>query len=416
MSLRRKSRAFVPLLVAALLAGVVPAYASSSSPRARHATAASASKSTITVGTAISVNSPILDDVERKQAIEAAISSINAAGGINGHKVKLDFCDTEYSSNQELICARQLISDKVVAVINPDFLADQTGRPMTLLAQAGIPIVGDSGLTPAGLTSKDSFPIAGGIPGWSFGAIDNLLKAGATKVALVQDTVQSSQFAVALMSAALAEAKLKPVVTVTADSSSDPTFATAAAQATAHGVNGIAVAGEPPEMPKLIEAFRQAGFKGPISTLSALLPLQSIQAMGSSADGILLSSQTAPVADTSDPGVAAFLADMKKYQPGAELNEDAETGWAAMELFAKATVGLSSFTPKTIARAMNNIKTPISLGIVAPYKTVGATSPTKEFPRILSPTIWYEVVQNGKVVAAKTRGAQDPWANLAHGK
>ena len=127
----------------------------------------------------------MLDDAERKAGIEAAISDINAAGGINGHQVKFAFCDTQYNPNQEIDCARQMVTDHVVAVINPDFLANQTGEPYKVLAQAGIPVVGDSGLSPAGMASPNSFPLAGGIPGWVFGADDNAIRAGQVPETLI---------------------------------------------------------------------------------------------------------------------------------------------------------------------------------------------------------------------------------------
>ncbi|HEV3053126.1 MAG TPA: ABC transporter substrate-binding protein [Solirubrobacteraceae bacterium] len=371
----------------------------------------------ITIGTAIAVNSPILNDSERKAGVEAAISDINAAGGVSGHQVKLDFCDTQYSVNGEIDCARQMVSDHVVAVINPDFLADQTGEPYKILAQAGIPVVGDSGLSPAGMASPNSFPLAGGMPGWVFGADDNAIRAGATKVAVVSDTNPAAEFAGKLAAAGLALAKVKPVAVITADPSSDPTFSSAAAKATAGGVNGIVVAMAPTNLPKFVVAVRQAGYKGIISSLSAIVPTQIIAALKTAANGILLSSQTAQITDTSNPGVAKFLADMKKYQPSAVLDERTETGWAAMMLFDKVAASLPSFTPATVMQAMKSVSTPIDLQIIGPWKSAGATSPIKTFPQLgFNPTVSYGVVKDGQTVTDQTKGFPNPFVNLATGK
>jgi branched-chain amino acid transport system substrate-binding protein len=378
---------------------------------------AASSGSTITIGSAISVNSPVLNDGERKAGIEAAISDINASGGINGHQLKFDFCDTQYSPNQEIDCARQMASDHVVAVINPDFLANQTGEPYKVLAQAGIPIVGDSGLSPAGMASPNSFPLAGGIPGWVFGADDNAIRAGATKIAVASDTNPSAEFAGKMAASGLAAAKIKPVSVVTADPTSDPTFSSAAAKLMAGGTNGIIVAMAPENVPKLVVALRQAGYKGIISSLSAIVPGQVVTALKSAANGILLSSQTALTTDTANPGVAKFLADMKKYQPTATLDERTETGWAATMLFDKVTASLTSFTPATVMQAMKSVTTPIDLGIVGPWKSAGATSPVKTFPQLgFNPTVAYGVVKNGQIVADQTKGFPNPFVNLASGK
>jgi ABC-type branched-subunit amino acid transport system substrate-binding protein len=407
----------VVVAIALLLAACGSSSSSSSSSSGSSDPSTSSGKATITVGSEISVNSPVLDDAERKAGIEAAISDINASGGINGHMVKFDFCDTEYNPNMEIDCARQLVSDHVVAVINPDILANQTGEPYKVLAQAGIPVVGDSGLSPAGMASPNSFPLAGGIPGWVFGADDNAIRAGATKIAVVQDTNPASEFAGKLAAEGLAEAKIKPVAVVTGDPSSDPTFSSAAAKAMAGGVNGIVVAMAPANVPKLVVALRQAGYKGIISSLSAIVPSQVIAALKSAANGILLSSQTALVTDTSNPGVAKFLADMKKYQPSAAVNELTETGWAAMMLFDKVTAKLSSFTAATVLGAMKSVTTPIDLGVIGPWKSVGATSPIKLFPQLgFNPTVAYGVVKNGQTVPDQTKGFPNPFVNLATGK
>jgi hypothetical protein len=87
-----------------------------------------------------------------------------------------------------------------------------------------------------------------------------------------------------------------------------------------------------------------------------------------------------------------------------------------MELFAKATASVNSYNGASVLKAMNSIRTPIDLGIIAPYKTVGATSPVKLFPRLVNPTVAYGVVQGGATVADQTHGFPNPFVNLASGK
>src|ERR1700729_1198500 len=114
--LGRKTACLVAVAATALLLAACGSSSSSSSSASSSsgsastaAASTSSGSSTITVGSAISVNSPILNDGERKAGIEAAISDINAAGGVNGHQLKFDFCDTEYSANMEIDCARQMV-------------------------------------------------------------------------------------------------------------------------------------------------------------------------------------------------------------------------------------------------------------------------------------------------------------------
>src|SRR5580704_15135538 len=88
----------------------------------------SGASSVITLGGAGPIADPTLSQPEREAAEQAAIAEINAAGGVNGHKLKLVFCDTQNNPNGELSCMRQLVQEKVSAIITPGLIADQSGR------------------------------------------------------------------------------------------------------------------------------------------------------------------------------------------------------------------------------------------------------------------------------------------------
>ncbi|MCW2967306.1 MAG: hypothetical protein JWM71_1078 [Solirubrobacteraceae bacterium] len=321
---------------------------------------------TIVVGGAAPLNNPQLSDPQRRAGIEAAISKINEDGGIGGRQVRLEWCDTNYNANGELACARKLAAAKVSAVLAPAFLADPTGRAYTELERAKIPVIGDQGLTPAGLNSPISFPMSSGLPGWAFGAVDALVKEGSKKISIFVDPNPSSQFGGQLSAAALGTAKMKPVATVTGDPSSDPSLSSAASKAIRGGVDGVVITLAPPTLPKAVAALRQAGYKGKIATLTALAPDEILAALGDAGEGMLLSSQIALVTDTANEGVSRFLADMKQFQPKAKVDERAEIGWGAMQLFAAATKDLKDFSGTTVTEAMNNLATPVEIGITAP--------------------------------------------------
>jgi ABC-type branched-subunit amino acid transport system substrate-binding protein len=51
---------------------------------------------------------------ELQAGVVAAIDGLNAQGGIDGHQVKLDFCDTQFTNSGEISCMDQMISDKVM--------------------------------------------------------------------------------------------------------------------------------------------------------------------------------------------------------------------------------------------------------------------------------------------------------------
>jgi ABC-type branched-subunit amino acid transport system substrate-binding protein len=346
---------------------------------------------------------------QNKSGLEASIADINANGGVNGHPLKLDFCDTNYDANQELSCTRQLISDHVSVALDPSILADASGREFTAFAAAGIPVLGTQGLSPAELNSKVVFPLSSGIPGWVYGAVDNLVAHGDKKIVAFTDPNPGSQFFASVVVAAAKSAGLT-ATTVTADPSSDPTFSTGAAKAIAGGTTGIVLCPSPVNVPKMVLALKQAGYTGQISSITAIFAPPIVKAMGSAADGVLLTSQVAFSTETSDPGVVKFLADMKKYQPNSVIDESTLFTWASAQLFAKVMAKQTSFTPANVLKTLNAVKTPINIGVAAPWSVVGKKSPLTAYSRIFNPTVQNGVLKNGAIVAQG--GFVNPFAAL----
>ena len=125
--------------------------------------------------------------------------------------------------------------------------------------------------------------------------------------------------------------------TVTADVTSDPTLSTAASKVV-QGANGIVMTPGPVVMPKIVPAIKATGYKGAISTITALsLEPAILKAVGSSANGVLLDSQIAFTTQKSNKGVSQFLSDMKRYAPAATIDNTSLVAWSAVMLYAKAT-------------------------------------------------------------------------------
>ena len=62
---------------------------------------AGATGSPILIGGAIPIHSSVYNQPDAETGLDAAVASINAAGGVNGHPLQVDFCDTQYSVNGE---------------------------------------------------------------------------------------------------------------------------------------------------------------------------------------------------------------------------------------------------------------------------------------------------------------------------
>jgi branched-chain amino acid transport system substrate-binding protein len=373
-----------------------------------------ASSSTITIGGTGSIASSVLSQPERKGAEEAAISVINAAGGVDGHKLKLDWCDTQNDANGEFTCMRQLTDDKVAAIVAPGLIVDQSARGLKYAAAMGIPIVGGQGLTPAEFTTPGVFPLASGIPGWSYGQVAALKEAGCKHIALFGDLEAGSMYILGFTEQALKAAGITPVRYVQTDQNADPTFSEGAAKTIAGGVDCVIFDTSPTYGAKAVQALRTAGFNGPIASITGVFTQPIITSLGADANNLYLSSQMALNTDTSDPGVQAFLTAMKKYAPAADTNETAMTAWTAVQLFADVARSIKgTVDSKSVLDALNNLTTPINLQTAGPYQVKGVVSPLSAYPRIYNPEVALGVVKNGKLLPFGKGGFVNPFT-LSH--
>lgn len=376
--------------------------------------AGSASASTITIGGTGPIASSVLSQPERQAAEEAAISTINAAGGVNGHLLKLDWCDTQDSANGEFTCMRQLTSDKVAAIVDPGLLVDQSGRGIKYATEEGVPIVGGQGLEPIEFSTPGSFPLASGIPGWAYGQVVSLIRAGAKKIALFGTDDSGSDYIMSFTQQAMKAAGLTPVRYVVTDPNADPTFAQGAAQAMAGGVDGIIYDSSPTYGDKAIQALRTAGYTGPIASITGVFTQQMVSSLGAQANDLYLTSQVALSTDTANPGVQGFLAAMKRYQPSAVIDETSISAWTAVQLFADVAKSISGdITSASVLAAMNSLSTPIDLQTAGPYQVKAASSQVVGYPRIYNPDVVLGVIKNGKLVPFGQSGFVNPFTTLA---
>jgi branched-chain amino acid transport system substrate-binding protein len=354
------------------------------------------------------LSSPIYSIPQAKATLQAAVDSINAAGGVKGHPLKLDFCDTQFQASLELSCARQLISDHVVAVVDPTIVVDQSGAEFKLFKAAGIPYFGGAGTSTTETSDPNSYPLSSAGPGWSWGAVKALKLAGAKRIVIYANAGPAAGYISTQVSQAIKGLGVENAGTVLADLQADPTLASSAAKVVASGADGVFAAVS--DLPLEVEALSQAGYKGKIATTSALTGSEALKTLGALGNGILVSSQTAFYTDSSNPAVAGFLAAMQKYAPGTPVDSNLPGFFAGVELFAKVMETSTSSTPDSAAfiAALNNLATPINIGLIGPWAIKGRHPELSADPRILNPNIALGIVKNGVVVAYQ-QGFSDPF-------
>jgi branched-chain amino acid transport system substrate-binding protein len=172
----RRGRGFA---VRALMATVVAAGLSVAGSLSHQAGAATPAP--LVVGDICSCTGPEASTIAQTSPTALAwASSVNAQGGIDGHKVKVIVKDDAYSPTTSLAEAQTLVEqDHVVAILDN---SDEDQSWASYVKQQGVPVLGDTD-TVAGYTNSDFFT-----PGLTFnnatpGVVDAMKRAGVKKVA-----------------------------------------------------------------------------------------------------------------------------------------------------------------------------------------------------------------------------------------
>jgi ABC-type branched-subunit amino acid transport system substrate-binding protein len=400
LSRRRIRRIQAAAAVGAVALAAAACSSSSSSATGAGGASSASSSSAIVVGGMAPLTSQVLTQPDIQSGVVAAVDALNAKGGIDGHQVKLDYCDTQYTTSGEISCMDELIGDKVSALISPYIAASASGSPFELAEPADLASIGGLGSIVTEFTQPGIFPLAGGDPGWVYGAMSDLVKGGARRIAVLGNATGSYEAVRGYALAALKQAGLTPVNVVEADPTSDPTFSAAAAKVVASNPDGLYLGVSPANVPLAVRALRAAGYAGPIASLAAAFTPPIIKALGTEGNGIELAGNVSFSSETGNSAVASYLADMAKYQPQGTIDQISETSWAGMMLFAQAMKGQTNFSASNVLSVMNSLSTPINLGVTGPYKVKGSPSPIPGFPNIHNPTITLGVLENGVIKQA----------------
>ncbi|MEN2742912.1 ABC transporter substrate-binding protein [Microbacterium sp. X-17] len=166
----------VVIAVGALLTTAACSGNSSSSP------SGSANGTPIEIGMIVDVTGPI-SFATTPTGAKAAVASINAAGGVNGHPLDLFVCDSGGNSTTAADCGQQMVSKQVAAVIRPSSIVADSFIP--ILEAAKIPMIAPQVSTPAGFSSPETFALADSPPIYYPGFARMLADQGSSNIAMV---------------------------------------------------------------------------------------------------------------------------------------------------------------------------------------------------------------------------------------
>ena len=121
---------------------------------------------------------------ELSQATQAAVDFVNEnLDGVDGRPIRLEICNTGFSTEESAGCGQRLVEAKVPAVLGG---IDVFGSSIQTLSDNGVPYVGGIPISEQSVTSETSYQWSGGSWGATVAFVEHAAKKGkAKKVSIV---------------------------------------------------------------------------------------------------------------------------------------------------------------------------------------------------------------------------------------
>lgn len=308
---------------------------------------------------------------------QAAASQVNAAGGVNGHKIEILSCNTQGDPNVSAACARSAVSQGVSAVVGLESLTSTSVLPV--LQAASIPSIGTTDINPADHTSPVSFPIDSSAVQLT-GEIVTMAGWDTCKhPALLYDTdIDSAVRAAGLVKRLYASLtppvaiKEVPITTTMTD------LTPQVAAALSGGTDCAFTMSNSTPMLALIKAAAASGRQLKLANNAATLSGGQLAQLGSAAAGVYISS---PFQLPDTPGGKQFAAAMKAADPSASADQNAESAYAGVLIFASVAKSLTSFSGTSVLHALDSAKN-IDIPVLAPISSFPASGGVSAVPRV----------------------------------
>ncbi|MCZ4548512.1 ABC transporter substrate-binding protein [Gordonia rubripertincta] len=339
----------------------------------------------VTVMTIAPVDTAAINQPEIHDAAKAAAASINNAGGLNGHEVKVINCNDGNDTNKAAECARQAVSENVVAVLGGFTTNGATINP--ILDQAGIPWIGAPGFSPNELADKNSFPLLSGAPTFA-GIAAKAVKDGCTSVATVLYDTPTTGKAVDLINLGLTAAGGQPATNIKVPTTTTD-FGSVAKSA---GEADCAIIGLPNDQTVAVaKAGESVGVDTRYYILSGGLNDTVLSQAGKAFEGAGSASNFVVASNPVWDEAKASSDDVDWTGP---YNQDT---WASYRVFADVMAGQPDITAATVTAAMNGAKDIDAGGLMAPVDF------TTEFAvpglnRVFNRNVVYITADGGEVV------------------
>lgn len=342
---------------------------------------------------------------------KAAIRAVNAAGGVHGDKLVLDYCNEGNDASKALACTRAAAASSDIATIS---LYSNYAQQAVLPYLGTLPSVAPEAISPAEASCAqcyplDATPVATLSAEGPLGAMN-----GITTAAMVSYDIPASQTAVA---------QLKPGFTaahVTIQDDIAVPLTTSDWAPVAQRFKGSGAQAFIPVLPEqqtiaFLQAAKQAGVTPRILATDGQIEPSDLSTLGTSAEAALVVSPFPPAsAAPTMPGVQQWLTELQAEQAAGDTGAAPATAdgnsmraWLAVHVIAEiaskdisGTVNRATFS--TALKAAQNVSL---LGIL-PSWTPSAQAAVPGLAHLNNAYAYFTKVENGQYVLVDPK----PWS------
>ena len=301
------------------------------------------------------------------QVINAWADQVNAAGGIDGHQVKVIVKDIGSNPTGGLAAVQELVqSDHVVAIVGEEDNGDATWA--SYAESSGVPVVGGLSIDTPFVQNPDFFPAGTNGFGLIYGvekeALANGPKLGILYCAESPQCAQSVTLDKGTAQVTGIQIPVNVKISATA-----PDYTAVCQQLKTSGVQSYFVADNSAVVLRVAGQCKAQG-------LAATMVGEDGEATAawqgqSSVNGMLLAEADAPFTDTSIPGVAQYQDAVSKYAPslGSLQGPNSFYAYVAGKLFQAAVAALPAGTavsPATVKQGLYALKGATLDGLTPP--------------------------------------------------
>ena len=327
---------------------------------------------------------------DAQKAAKIAASAVNAAGGIKGRPVQIDFCNTQNSPQQSSVCAERVLGQDKAVMIAGGSTVTQTAPLYQSAKLHNTFVLGELPYTNQDLTSSLSYPI---LPG-AFGnlAVSSVLPKGTTTLAIPNYPTPASSQNIKRILAKLPSGIKTTQISVSLTASSFQSYCLKAKQAGAQVVLPLLASGA---LTTMASTCQQIGYSP--TWLLSTGSIDSATVKTFSAKKL----ENRVIVDYSASVLSQFQADTAKYGSSVGGLTDTYgdvtlTAWLAVKAAAKVLNASKDVTGSSAMAYLKGLSGGLDIGLSSPLNWNSA-GPVSGAPRMVLRQVTSGTISGGKL-------------------